>query len=257
MITKIGKHEVELYDEIERLPILRFHKFNKFLLIDSGIGSDLSDFDNHIERVLRYNRQGKPDLLEKEVENLRQNVYFIQSGISPKNLAFATLVTKIDGVEYNDLSDDGLQKVLDILGDVPQKELSEVTDQCKKKIDYELSLYFPELFDSADQKEYFIRLKKRAMLMLEDIISGENNNAQEIEKITDYLVTSQAPPCFSGKDSVELQHDKNFEEMCLSMSRELNVQPKSFTVLEYYNAVSVLRKESIRQKAQRMKRKAK
>lgn len=36
---------VELYDSIEDLPIMRFHKYNKMLLVDAGVGSDLSDFD--------------------------------------------------------------------------------------------------------------------------------------------------------------------------------------------------------------------
>ena len=49
--AKIGGHEVELYDGIDTLPVLRFHAFNKMMLIDSGIGSDLSDFDAHAERV--------------------------------------------------------------------------------------------------------------------------------------------------------------------------------------------------------------
>lgn len=47
---KLAGKKVEIYDAIEDLPILRFHKYNKMLLIDAGIGSDLSDFDKHIEK---------------------------------------------------------------------------------------------------------------------------------------------------------------------------------------------------------------
>ena len=44
----LAKHKVELYDSIDELPIVRFHKYNKMLLIDAGVGSDLSDWDaNH------------------------------------------------------------------------------------------------------------------------------------------------------------------------------------------------------------------
>lgn len=46
----INKHNVVLYDSIDELPMLRFHKYNKMLLVDAGVGSDLSDFDRHIER---------------------------------------------------------------------------------------------------------------------------------------------------------------------------------------------------------------
>ena len=46
---KIGKHKLKIYDSIEELPIVRHHKFNKLMLIDAHIGSELSDFDNHLE----------------------------------------------------------------------------------------------------------------------------------------------------------------------------------------------------------------
>ncbi|MGF2526095.1 hypothetical protein ACQUW0_27690, partial [Ralstonia pseudosolanacearum] len=50
MVTvKIGKHTVEMYDTIEELPIVRFHKYQKLLLIDAGIGADIVAFDQRIE----------------------------------------------------------------------------------------------------------------------------------------------------------------------------------------------------------------
>ncbi len=108
--VKIGEYTVEIYDAIDELPMLRFHKYNKMLLVDAGIGSDLQDFDTHIEKAMRYARSKTPELAAIELDNMRQNVYFIQSGLSPKCLAFAVLVKSIDGTPYNDLSDDGLQK---------------------------------------------------------------------------------------------------------------------------------------------------
>ena len=101
--------------------MLRFHKYNKMLLVDAGIGSDLQDFDTHIEKGNEIRPSKTPELAAIELDNMRQNVYFIQSGLSPKYLAFAVLVKSIDGTPYNDLSDDGLQKVVDMFGDVPLK----------------------------------------------------------------------------------------------------------------------------------------
>ena len=45
----INNHIVILYDSIDELPIIRFHKYNKYMLIDSGIGSDLNDINVHID----------------------------------------------------------------------------------------------------------------------------------------------------------------------------------------------------------------
>ena len=97
--TKIGNLTVELYDAIDELPIARFHAYNKALLIDAGIGSDLNDWDAHIEKTIRFIRSKKPDLAEKELDNLRQNVYFIQTDISPRYMTFCALVRSVDGKE--------------------------------------------------------------------------------------------------------------------------------------------------------------
>ena len=86
---KLGGKAVEIYDSIEELPITRFHAYNKMLLVDAGIGSDLSDVDNHISRAVGFMQDGKADMAERELDNLRQCIYFAQSEISPRCMAFA------------------------------------------------------------------------------------------------------------------------------------------------------------------------
>jgi hypothetical protein len=108
---KIGKHTVEMYESIEDLPIVRFHKYNKMLLVDAGLGSDLADIDSHIEKTIAFMRTGKQDSAIAELMNMRKAVFFVQMNLSPKHLAFAALIHAIDGKETNDLSDDGLKKV--------------------------------------------------------------------------------------------------------------------------------------------------
>lgn len=236
---KLGKHKVEIYDSIEDLPMQRFHKYNKMLLVDAGIGSDMADFDRHIEKALVYNRQRKNDLAAVELDNMRQNVYFIQQGISPKHLAFAVLVRKLDGEECNDLSDDGLAKIVDRLSDVSVKEMTSSSEEVKKKIDDELRLYFPSLFDDVEVKEYYDLLRRRTLAVLQGIIT--NKDTSEVDTLTDMLMTYNAPHTFNGKDSVEIDYDKQFDRMCLIISQQLNVNPKQYTVMEYYNAYEYIR----------------
>lgn len=245
--------EVELYDAIEDLPILRFHKYNKMLLVDAGIGSDLADFDKHIEKAIRYAHSRTPQLAAVELENLRQNVYFIQTGVSPRNLAFAVLVKSIDGKPCNDLSDDGLQKIVDMFADVPQSEMVAHLEAAKKKIDEELKLYFPRLFDDAEVKEYYDILKRRTLAVLRVVIAGEatTKEAKEIDDITAELITYFNPQEFAGSDGVEVRYDKQFESMCLVLSQNLHVDPKKYTVLEYYNAFEYIKEQA--RKAQKSK----
>lgn len=248
--TKIGNLTVELYDAIDELPIARFHAYNKALLIDAGIGSDLNDWDAHIEKTIRFIRSKKPDLAEKELDNLRQNVYFIQTDISPRYMAFCALVRSVDGKEYNDLSPDGLAKVLALFNDAPNGELTAQLEAVKKRIDEELQLYFPKLFDDATVKEYYDQLKQRTLLMLDAIIQGdESDKRAEIEQITTLLLTYTKPQTFSGADSMEIAYDKQFESMCLMLSQHLHVNPKRFTVLEYYNAFEYIKQATKQAKA--------
>ena len=130
---KFGKHSVELHDDISQLPVKRYHVFNRMLLVDAGIGGDITDFDRHIERVMAYNRKEQRENLLLELKNLRQSVYFILNAINPKLMAFAALVTKLDGKACDDLTDDGLRRVVDILGDVPIDDVTASYDAVKKK----------------------------------------------------------------------------------------------------------------------------
>ena len=50
----INKKIVRVYDSIDEMPIINFQKYNKYLLIDSGIGSDADDIDAHIIKIAKF-----------------------------------------------------------------------------------------------------------------------------------------------------------------------------------------------------------
>ena len=255
MVTvKLGKHTIEMYDSIDELPIVRFHKYQKLLLIDAGIGSDITGFDQRVERVRRFLADNKPEKAQQELENLRQCVYLIQTGISPAHRAFAALVTKIDGKTCDDLSDDGLAHVLEKLNDTPANRLAAQLEAVKKKIDGELMLYFPSIFNDSRVKEYFDILRKRTLTILNGIVTGEAapDRTPEVDKLTTALLTYSNPQVFTGSESAEIQFDRQFENLCLSLSEHLNVKPKDYTVLEFYNAFDFVKEKAKQaQKAQR------
>lgn len=240
--AQIGKHIVEYYDSIEDLPIVRFHKYNKMLLIDAGLGSDLTDFDAHIEKAVAFIQSGDKDNATNELNNLRKAVYFIQNGLSPKYLAFAALVSKIDGKATEDLSDDGLRSVVDTLADTTQKQAVSELDSAKKKIDEELRTYFPAMFDNADEKEFYNMLKARTVATLQNIIENKPQSEwQNVERLTRELLIFAKPPVFEGVDSVEVTADKQFERMCLMIAQHLNVDARKYSVLAFYNAFEYLK----------------
>lgn len=110
-IEKINGIEVEFFDgDITELPVARFQVFSKFVLLDSKIGSTLSDIDDHISRLAHYVEKD-PKKAIVELQNLRLNLYFVLEGINPKQMAFATLVYKLNGQPQNDLTDEGIRRV--------------------------------------------------------------------------------------------------------------------------------------------------
>ena len=252
--VKIGKHTVEMYNTIEELPIVRFHKYQKLLLVDAGVGSDIAAFDQRIEKTRRFLMAGKPEQAQQELENMRQCVFLIQSGVNPKHRAFAALVTKIDGQDCTDIGDDALAAITEKLNDVPESELTAQLEAVKKKIDGELTLYFPALFNDSDVKEYYDILRKRTLEILNGIMAGVDDpaGAEIVDKLTTALITYSNPKMFTGSDGVEIQFDRQFENLCLVLSEQLHVEPKKYSVLEFYNAFDFVKERATQaEKAQK------
>lgn len=129
----VNKKVVRVYDSIDEMPIVNFQKYNKYLLIDSGIGSDADDIDAHITRVAKFIKSNNAKKALQELQNMRQNMYMVNSEISPRYLAFAALIYSVDGKEVNDLSDDGLKKLLQDLKDIKHSKVIDFLLWLKKK----------------------------------------------------------------------------------------------------------------------------
>jgi hypothetical protein len=239
---ELGDHIVEIYDSIDDLPIARFHKYNKFMLIDGGVGSDMRDVNNHISKIQSYLSKNESDLAAKELDNLRQNFYMITQEMSPKYLAFAALVKSIDGKEVFDLSDDNLKAVVKQLSKVKVRTFEKILALLKKKIDTELELFFPSEFSNSRVKEYYDQLRKRALLQLQGIKTG-NPNQSEIDKIDEFLLFYSKPSIFSGKNSLEIKYEKQFKELCRFITEHAFIKAEDLTVLDFYSSLDYIKKK--------------
>ena len=247
MVTMtIGRHTARVYDSIDDLPVARFHKYQKLLLIDAGVGADIAAFDRRTDRAQRFLAAGDIDKARQEFENLRQCVYLIQAEVSPRHRAFAALVAELDGRSCDDLSDEALDALARELGDVPDKEVTASLEAVQKKIDAELEVYFPRIFGGSEVKEYFDILRRRTLEVLRGIAAGERNpdRTDEAERLTTALVTYSNPDCFTGSAGVEVRFDRQFEDLCLALSEHLHVEPKGCSVLAFYNAFDLLQERA-------------
>lgn len=239
----INNKVLKLYDSIDEMPIINFQKYNKYLLIDSGIGSDVDDIDRHIVKIAKLIKASDSKKALQELQNMRQNIYMVNSNISPKYLAFAALIHSINGNIISDLSDENLKAILESLKTVSHSWLISILEKLKKKVETELELYFPNNFTSSREKEVYDKLKQRTLLVLEEIISGENKR-QEIENLDTIMLSFYKPQSFSGEGSAEIQYDKHFESTCLYISQKANLDAKKMTILQFYNSLDNLKKQA-------------
>ena len=238
----IKNRKVVLYDSIDELPIINFQKYNKCILIDSGLGSDVDAIDSHIVNIAKYINSGNKKQAIQELQNMRQNMHMVVSAVSPRNMAFAALIYSIDGKKQTDLSDEHLQEIIREFNDVPNSFIIDILTGLKKKLSTELETYFPNDFDSAKEKEAYTQLKLRTLLELEQI-AYDKDNSSEIEEIDKFLFSLHKPKNFLGKESEEVRYDKQFESACMVISQKAGLYAKNMTVLEFYNTLINIQKQ--------------
>lgn len=252
----VNKKVVRVYDSIDEMPIVNFQKYNKYLLIDSGIGSDADDIDAHITRVAKFIKSNNAKKALQELQNMRQNMYMVNSEISPRYLAFAALIYSVDGKEVNDLSDDGLKKLLQDLKDIKHSKVIDFLLWLKKKVTSELETYFPGDFVNPKEKDAYDKLKQRTLLALDSMIN-DTDNSEQIETIDMIMLNMHSPKSYIGSESVEIKYDKQFESTCLLIAQKTSMDAKKMTVLQFYNAVDNIKQqlEAESKSAKRHKRK--
>ena len=99
--------------------------------------------------------------------------------------------------------------------------------------------YFPQFFDSAVEKEYYDTIKKRTIAQLTNIIQGKKET-ENVDLLTDKILTFIDPPQFEGLENVEVNADKQFERMLLIMSQQLGIDARGYSTLAFYNAYEYL-----------------
>lgn len=238
----VNKKVVRVYDSIDEMPIVNFQKYNKYLLIDSGIGSDADDIDAHITRVAKFIKSNNAKKALQELQNMRQNMYMVNSEISPRYLAFAALIYSVDGKEVNDLSDDGLKKLLQDLKDIKHSKVIDFLLWLKKKVTSELETYFPGDFVNLKEKDAYDKLKQRTLLVLDSMIN-DTDNSEQIETIDMIMLNMHSPKSYIGSESVEIKYDKQFESTCLLIAQKTSMDAKKMTVLQFYNAVDNIKQQ--------------
>lgn len=236
-------HVLEFFDDISQLPIVQFHLFSKYCLVSNGIGDSIASVNNHIEKIVSYIKGNNMDSAIAELKNYQKNLFMVANSKDIRHKAFLCLIKTVDGERWEDYSEEGIDRLYDLILTVPEKEMTELEAKLNKAIEDALIQYFPDLFSTAMEKNYEEILKRRAYLQLSEIIDRDDHHI-EIDSLNARLLGWYSPKKFEGKDNAEVEFDRQFEKMCLYLSKEFGGTPKKYTVMEFYSANSALQEQS-------------
>ena len=135
------------YETPHDLPIRRYQKFNKYLMIAAEVGETLGDYDRRTQRAIVYLNNNDTANAAKELQNRRQAVFNALQEYSPTGLALACMVKSINGQQFNDISNEGLQHILNELDkqQLSRFSLIENVERLKKKLKVSLKYIFPKI----------------------------------------------------------------------------------------------------------------
>jgi hypothetical protein len=118
MIYKFKGHEIEIYDSIQNLPILRFQKFNKYQMIACDIGCDFNDYELRTQKALAFLQKNMVPEAMQELKNRRQAVFNAFNESNPNSRSFAVLVKRIDKQKFVEYAPNDLDLVMQKLNDI-------------------------------------------------------------------------------------------------------------------------------------------
>jgi len=241
MIYTHEKHEIEIYSDFETLPILRFQKFNKYQLKASDVGSEFSDFQQRVVKISQFIHKDLKDSALKELENMTLTVFNGFHEISPRSKAFAILVKRIDEKEFQDISAEGLQKCLEALDAInfPYAEAFQLITDVKKKLDTQLSVYFPKQFKKGGDQETALLRIKRANLMLDNITDPGEEKEKEIFELEKLILERNPPNIWNTHlpENMERFFESEFNKFLLSVCENSNLNIDKVTVKTFYSKV--------------------
>lgn len=243
--NKNKTHEIEVYDSIQKLPILRFQKFNKYQMIASEIGNDFSDFDRRMEKGLAFLHKNMIAEALQEFKNMRMTVWNAFEEFTPMGKSFAVLIRRIDNVVYEEFAPDDLDKILAHLSNIGFDIDSSVAAlvAAKKKIELELSVYFPSSFHKDGDSETATLRYSRVNLQLDKIIE-EKDIDQEVYNIEKEILQRDKPNVWNvhSENNMERAVEVDFMKYAIQVTEMSGGQElETMSTFKFYATTEMLK----------------
>lgn len=236
----LNKHEIELYDGVDEMPVTRYHKFTQLMVLSAGVGNDIAAVKSKILGIKQMLDDKQPEKAKVELLNLYQTFFFIDTVTDPRSLAMACCVHSIDGKVVESIAGDTLKDIAAQLDEwMTKAERDDITNSVKKKIETELAYYFPEHTDT--NGEMLALLRREIEIRLKRITDNEDLEQKhpELERVRKRMRDINYDNTRLYLD-YEKESDVSFEQGCLAITGELHKDAKPMTVMEYHAAMKLL-----------------
>lgn len=243
MVYKFKRHEIEVYDSIDELPIFRYQKFHKYQMMQNDIGEDFADYDLRTQKALEFMKHGMIAEAMQELKNRRQLVFNAYNEFSAKGKAFAVLIKRIDKKVYDNKkpSSSDLDQVLEDLNDIgfDIKTSYEILTEKSVSIQKQLSLYFPKKFSSRSGQNYLSLRIKRLKALTDGVINGEEPDLRDVEK---EIISNDIPNSWNIYDEGNLERysEIEFNKLVMAVSKHSQISMNEMSVKDFYSAIEYL-----------------
>ncbi len=135
-VLTVNGSKIELFYSIDELPMTRYQAMQKQLLQDVYVGSDFAAISKHFNKLDFYLQNKKIAEAQQERMNMHNGMYMQLNEYNTSMRIMCAMIKKIDGKEFNDLTDEGLDRVSGILGktEITKGELEQYLAEVKKKL---------------------------------------------------------------------------------------------------------------------------
>lgn len=116
-IEEINGIKLELYEDIDELPIKNYNAYNEYSLLEHEIGSSLGDINTRFEKLDKFLSKGKLEDAIQERKNLQFLFNNLFDGVYYPSLQFACFIHSVNGEPYNDLRAEKLEELINKLSD--------------------------------------------------------------------------------------------------------------------------------------------
>lgn len=129
--------DINLFDpDIHKIPEYNWQKFQRCLILDSGIGSDTLSVISHTDSIISLAAEDRKEDLSNELNNFRLSLYSAMEGISYTSMAFACMVQDIAGESVSIVTDTDINNLSKRIAEtgITHGEIADYVDLLKKKL---------------------------------------------------------------------------------------------------------------------------